>query len=265
MRITVLGSGSRGNALVVEFGATRIAVDAGFGPRALARRLRESGIEPESVQAGVITHEHQDHAQGAFHARAKWRWSLISHAATFASIGAGAAVARLIMPAFGEAVEVDGVRITLYPIPHDAAAPAAVVLEHIATGQRVGVAHDLGRVPEAIVAPFRDLDMAVIEANHDVEMLRNGPYPHSLQRRVSGGAGHLSNAQSGAWIREIASPRLQHVILAHLSETNNRPELAVGAVREALKGSACRAVVAAADQRSPYTAGAVSPSQLALW
>jgi phosphoribosyl 1,2-cyclic phosphodiesterase len=265
VRVTVLGSGSRGNALVVEFGATRIAVDAGFGPRGLARRLRESGIEPESVQAAVITHEHQDHAQGAFHARSKWRWTLISHEATFAKLGAGAAVARLVMPAFGTATEVDGVLVTLYPIPHDAAAPAAVVLEHIASGRRVGVAHDLGAVPAALVAPFRDLDIAVIEANHDVDMLRQGPYPPSLQRRVSGGAGHLSNVQAGAWVREIASARLQHVVLAHLSETNNTPELAVSAVRGALKGSPYRGSVQAAGQRVPCAVGEPAQTQLGLW
>lgn len=265
MRITVLGSGSRGNALVVEFGTVRIAVDVGFGPRSMARRLRACGLEPESVTAAVLTHEHQDHAQGAFHARAKWRWSLIATRPTLASLGAGASVARLHSPSFGAPFDVEGVRVTLFSVPHDAAAPAAVLLEDVRSGARVGVAQDLGSVPDALHHAFRDLDAAVIEANHDPDMLRRGPYPPSLQRRVAGDAGHLSNDQAATWLSSIGGPRLQHVVLAHLSETNNTPALAIRAATRGLRGTGFAGHIHAGHQRDPLIVGSRPPAQFGLW
>ncbi len=265
MRISVVGSGSRGNCLVIDAGTLRLAVDVGFGPRATATRLRAVGIAPESVAAAVLTHEHQDHAQGALDARERWRWTLLGTAETLRALPVGAATARLLPTAYETAQSVGDLRITLFAIPHDAAAPAAVLIEDARTGMRVGIAHDLGVVPERLLSAFRDLDLAVLESNHDVEMLRSGPYPPALQRRVAGGRGHLSNAQCAAWLREIAGPRLRHVVLAHLSETNNVPALAVREARAALDAVRCRATVVPADQRVPVQVGAAPDRQLALW
>jgi phosphoribosyl 1,2-cyclic phosphodiesterase len=265
VRITVLGSGSRGNALVVDFGGTRLVVDVGFGPRAMVRRLREAGIDPASIAGAVITHEHQDHAQGALDMREKWRWPLIGSAGTLAALGTGSATSRLHRPAWGSAWTFEGVAITLHPIPHDAAAPAAVVLEDLRSGTRVGVAHDLGCVPDALIPAFTDLDAAVIEANHDPAMLVNGPYSPALQRRVAGGRGHLSNAQAGEWVSAIASRRLQHVVLAHLSEVNNTPSLAVAAVQGQARRRGYRGAVVAAAQRHAVTVGRTLEGQLTLW
>ncbi len=265
MRVSVLGSGSRGNCLVVEGRDARVVVDVGFGPRSTATRLRALGIAPESIAAAILTHEHQDHAQGAPDARTKWRWTLIGTPDTLRAVPMGAATARLLPSAYEVSQEFEGLRITLYEIPHDAAAPAAVLIEDLRTGERVGVAHDLGVVPARLVTAFQDLDIAVVESNHDSDLLQSGPYPPMLQRRVAGGRGHLSNAQCGAWLRDVAGARLRHVVLAHLSETNNTPALALGAARTALASCGSRATVVAAHQRVPVQVGTPPDRQLALW
>jgi phosphoribosyl 1,2-cyclic phosphodiesterase len=265
VRVSILGSGSRGNALVIDTGAVRLAVDVGFGPRAMARRLREAGLAPESIAGAVLTHEHQDHAQGALDARLKWRWTLLGTAGTLAALEPGAATARLQALPYAAPLAFEGVRVTLFPVPHDAAAPAAVLVEDVRSGWRVGVAQDLGAVPDALRADFRDLDVLVLEANHDPELLRNGPYPPHLQRRISGGRGHLSNAAAAGWLADLAHRGLQHVVLAHLSETNNSPALAVAAARAALRRAGCRAALVAASQREGVAVGAAPSAQLGLW
>jgi phosphoribosyl 1,2-cyclic phosphodiesterase len=265
VRVSVLGSGSRGNCLVIDGREARIIVDVGFGPRATATRLRALGIAPESIAGAVITHEHQDHAQGAPDARTKWRWSLIGTPGTLQAMSLGMATARLLPTAVETPLLFEGLRITLHEIPHDASAPAAVVIEDLRTGERVGVAHDLGVVPPRLVEVFRDVDIAVVESNHDPVMLREGPYPPMLQRRVSGGRGHLSNAQCAAWLRDIAGPRLRHVVLAHLSETNNTAALATDSARAALGAAGCRATVVAAQQRAPVVIGTPPDRQMTLW
>lgn len=250
---------------MIDTGTLRLAVDVGFGPRAMARRLREAGIAPESVAGAVLTHEHQDHAQGALDARLKWRWTLLGTAGTLDALRPGAATARLQAVPTAAATAFEDVDITLLPVPHDAAAPAAVLIEDRRSGWRVGVAQDLGAVPDGLRAAFRDLDVLVVEANHDPELLRQGPYPPHLQRRITGGRGHLSNAAAATWLAEAADRRLRHVVLAHLSETNNTPALALAAAREALRRAGSRATLVAAAQREGVAVGAPPSAQLGLW
>jgi phosphoribosyl 1,2-cyclic phosphodiesterase len=250
MRGWTLGSGSSGNALILEMGATRLIVDCGFGPRATAMRLKTLGIAPESIAGLLVTHEHTDHAQGVFKTQHKWRWPVIGSAATLDAIGGIPTKSRRVV-APGTALTFEGVLIESYAIPHDAAAPLAFRLTALASGERAGVAHDLGRVPDALRTDFAGLELLCVEANHDAELLRNGPYPFHLQERIRGGSGHLSNAQTVEWLGDCVGPRTREVVLLHLSEQNNTPDLAERTVRDGLRRCGFRGSVRAAPRRVP--------------
>ncbi|HMS02632.1 MAG TPA: MBL fold metallo-hydrolase [Gemmatimonadaceae bacterium] len=272
MRLTVLGSGSRGNAILLDAGETRLLVDVGFGVRTIAARLRACGYAPESITGVVLTHEHVDHAQGALDACARWGWPLHATAGTLAALPTPVVPVREL--AHGVPFSIGDVTGCGVAVPHDARDCTAYVFEHRRTGFRTGVALDLGTVPDALPSFFAYLDALVLEANHDEARLRAGPYPWVLKQRILGDLGHLSNAAAAALIGACAHRGLQTVVLAHLSETNNTPTLALEAVREALRqrgraGSATRDAVRAATQRVPLgplagSADRLRPRQLEL-
>ncbi len=262
MRGWTLGSGSSGNALLIESGAHRLLVDCGFGPRALATRLKAIGVAPESISGLLITHEHVDHAQGAERAQHKWRWPVYASAGTLAALPGVTARWRRPLVA-GTPLTIDGFTLEAVSIPHDAAGPFGYAITATASGARVAVAHDLGAVPDALRRAFTQCDVLCLEANHDVEMLRNGPYPWHLQQRIRGGRGHLSNAQGGALAAELAGPSLRAVVLLHLSETNNTPALAERDVTAALRRTKYRGPVTAAPRRVPAPAFALDGARMA--
>ncbi len=256
-RAWTLGSGSAGNALVLEADGARLLVDCGFGPRALAARLKAVGIAPESIRGLVVTHEHVDHAQGVLRAQHKWRWPVLASAGTLDALGGVAERwRRMLRP--GAPLRFEGFHIEGFSVPHDAAAPMAMRITAEASGARAGLAHDLGAVPDDLRGAFRDLDLLCVEANHDVEMLRNGPYPPRLQERIRGGRGHLSNAQAAQWLADIAGRATRDVVLLHLSEQNNTPALAERVARDALRRSGARAEVRAAPRRLPTVVAGVN-------
>lgn len=244
MRVWSLGSGSRGNALVVGSGDRLVLVDCGFGPRALAMRLKAVGLVPEMIEALLLTHEHQDHADGAAKAQHKWRWPVYASAGTHAALRDIPAKHRvLLQPGVPQAVGAFTVDAT--PVPHDAREPLAFALTATASGARIGIAHDLGAVPPALERLFARCDVLCLEANHDGEMLRNGPYPRALQDRIRGGRGHIDNAEAGALARRLSHPGLKALALLHLSETNNTPSLAARSVNAMLGSSRVQAHPAA--------------------
>ncbi len=233
MKVWSLGSGSRGNGLVVASGDRAILVDCGFGPRALALRLKTIGIAPEMVSALVLTHEHQDHADGAARAQHKWRWPVYASAGTHAGVAEIPGKQRHTLTPDAPTV-IAGFRVDALRIAHDAADPLAFAITDDASGARIGIAHDLGAVPPALEQLFARCDALLIEANHDVDMLRNGPYPPSLQARIRGGRGHLNNMETAQLVQRLAHRGLQAVALLHLSETNNTPACAADAVSRGL-------------------------------
>ncbi len=247
MRFCTLASGSKANATLVETGTTRLLVDCGLGPRTLAKRLTDAGVSPASIDAVVLTHEHDDHVKGLAQAVARWGWHVIGTRGTLAGVRDLPPDGRTTL-AYGETLDVGECSIALAWVPHDAAEPAAVVVTATRSGARLGVATDLGHVPDSLAAAFARVDFLVLESNHDEEMLRSGPYPAFLQQRVGGLTGHLSNRQTGALLQRVAHAGLRHVVLAHLSQQNNAPALALGAARGALKGTAFRGTVECADQ-----------------
>jgi phosphoribosyl 1,2-cyclic phosphodiesterase len=247
MRFASLGSGSKGNALVVESGRTRVLIDCGFGPRELATRLARLGLAPADLDAILVTHEHGDHVGGVV--RAAQRFALEVHAShgTFAAAGLAEQVAVNIIDSHA-AFAIGDLRIEPFPVPHDAREPTQFVL---GDGRlRLGVLTDAGCVTPHMVAMLDGCDALVLECNHDLEMLHGGSYPWSLKQRVSGRLGHLDNLAAASLLESMDRSRLQHVVAAHLSEQNNRPELA----RAALAGPlGCRPQeVAVADQRTGF-------------
>lgn len=256
LRVTVLGSGSRGNAILIDGTDGAVLVDAGFGPRSLVRRLNTAGRRADEISALLLTHEHTDHASGAEAACARWGWPLYGSTGTLESLGTtGNAVPRpLDSRAFveGGVTTVHGFHVETTPVPHDARDCRALVITDVRSGARVGIAMDVGRVPEALPDAFARLDLLVVESNHDEQMLARGPYPWSLKQRISGGLGHLSNGAAAAFVSSCAHRGLRGVLLTHLSETNNLPSLAIERTREALRRAGwTRDALSAASQQVP--------------
>ena len=250
MRAWTLGSGSKGNSILLESDGTRVLIDAGYSPRALAQRLAIAGIHPESISAVIVTHEHIDHVRGVSAAQRRWQWQVCGSAGTIAAI-AGLDEHRCTALRSGAAFTIGSLQFELVRIPHDASAPTAVVATATRTGFRTGIAHDLGAVPDVLRTAFLRLDLLLLESNHDEEMLRTGPYPAFLQARISGGSGHLSNRQSAALSRELAGEQLRELVLLHLSEVNNTPRHAVIAAEAGLRGARTKCPVTAAPQDRP--------------
>ncbi len=263
----MLGSGSGGNAVLLEAGACRVLVDAGFGVRTLAARLAQIGVAPDSIEACVLTHEHTDHTRGAAAAARRWGWALhasrgtVAHSPELAGVRVAAFDAGATL-AFS-AMDVQTVRT-----PHDAAEPVGVVATGRASGARATVCTDIGHVSDGVRALCRDADILVLESNHDEGMLRGGPYPPVVQARIAGDRGHLANRHAAALIRDSATRRLRHVVLAHLSEKCNAPDLARETTTREVQRTAYRIVVTTASQRAvagPFdAAGRVEPRQYSL-
>ena len=247
MRFCTLASGSKANVTLVEIGATRLLVDCGLGPRTLAKRLAEAGVAPSSIDAVVVTHEHIDHMKGLAQAVAKWGWPVVSTAGTLAGLRDVPVERRMPLP-YGTPMTIGACVVELVAVPHDAAEPAAVVITSQRSGARLGVATDLGHVPEMLGAAFERIDFLVFESNHCEVMLRNGPYPPFLQARISSDRGHLSNRQTGALLQRVAHKGLRRVLLAHLSQKNNLPAVALQAATAALKGTGFRGSIGCAAQ-----------------
>ena len=268
LRITVLGSGSRGNAILIDGTDGAVLVDAGFGPRSLVRRLNAAGRRPEEISALVLTHEHTDHASGAAAACARWGWPLYGSAGTLDALGVGRGT--VVSPREARAFTADGPTaisgflLETTSVPHDARDCRALVFTDIRSGARAGVAMDVGQVPDALPLAFARLDLIAIESNHDEQLLASGPYPWSLKQRISGGLGHLSNGAAAAFVSACAHRGLRGVLLTHLSETNNRPALAIERSRDALRRAGwTRDALSAASQHIPLAP--MTSSGAAAW
>lgn len=234
LRFRVLGSGSTGNATLVEGPGASVLIDAGLGPRALAERLQSAGVDPASLAAIVVSHEHGDHARGAAAFSAKWGVRLCGSRGTYAAAGFGAVeVAGYDVLEPGGTRSFGSLTVTAVPVPHDAAGPLAFVVA--SEGDRLGHATDLGHVGRALVRAFRTCDAVLIESNYDPGLLRDGSYPWSLKERILGPVGHLSNGDVARFLADGLGDACRTVVLAHLSQNNNHPELARMAAEEALR------------------------------
>ena len=234
LRFRVLGSGSAGNATVVETEGTRILIDAGLGPRILAERLQSAGIDPAALDAIFISHEHSDHARGAAAFSARWGVRLCGTRGTYAAAGFGAeTIAGYDVIEAGVPRTLGALTVTGLSVPHDAAEPLAFVVTSPAAS--FGHATDLGHLTRGLVEAFRGCDAVLMESIYDPDMLRRGPYPWSLKERILGGRGHLSNGDVARFLGEGLGDACRTVVLAHLSQKNNHPEVAHLAANQALR------------------------------
>lgn len=238
MRFCSLGSGSAGNATLVEASqgitVTRILIDAGFSERELTRRLARAGCAPADVDAVFITHEHGDHVGCSLAFARRHRKPLITSRGTWRAIAREEFDAGLLRLAHdGEAITLGDLELQPFAVPHDAQEPLQLCLSDGAV--RVGVVTDLGSAPGTVAQALGHCQALLLECNHDEAMLRSGPYPPMLKRRILGTHGHLSNEAAADLLVRCRHETLGTVIAAHLSERNNSPTLAREALAAALE------------------------------
>ncbi|HVW49053.1 MAG TPA: MBL fold metallo-hydrolase [Trinickia sp.] len=232
MRFASLGSGSEGNALVVEAASehttTRVLLDCGFSAKELERRLARLHCGIDALDAIVVTHEHSDHIGSALTLARKWSLPLYMSWGTAKAVGADSAGIDLHVLWGDETAAIGDIELSPYTVPHDAREPLQFVFSDGA--HRLGVLTDVGACTPHITAMLNGCNALVLECNHDVQMLATSRYPQSLKARIGGNHGHLSNDAAAEILRGLDRTRLTHVVAAHLSQQNNLPDLAQAAL-----------------------------------
>lgn len=239
--VSMLASGSRGNCAVVASACTKLLVDAGISCRETFKRLKVLGEDPHSLSAILITHEHCDHIYGLATLAKKLRIPVFMTGATHQAWARAQRNEKGERPRLekfeqfesGHRFQVGDIEVRPFTIPHDAADPVGLTFR--ADGIKVGIATDLGYMPPNVCDQIRGCDVLVIESNHDLEMLRGGPYPWSVKQRVGSPTGHLSNDKLAKFLCTEYDGTASYIVLAHLSELNNHPELALGTAAKALE------------------------------
>ncbi len=238
--VSILASGSRGNSAIVASSRTRILVDAGISCRETFKRMKALGEDPHALAAILITHEHNDHVYGLEVLARKLGIPVFMTGATHQAWakavrdadGERPHLEKLEMFTAGRSFQIGDVAVTAFTIPHDAADPVGFTFR--AEGMKAGFATDLGYLPASVCDHLRRCDLLVLESNHDLEMLRVGPYPWAVKQRVMSRVGHLSNEALAEFFANDYDGGAAYVVLAHLSEQNNHPELARRAAEQAL-------------------------------
>jgi phosphoribosyl 1,2-cyclic phosphodiesterase len=237
VRVCVLGSGSRGNSTLIATEKTRLLVDAGFSRRETYARLDAVGERADPALTGiVISHEHSDHIRGLASLARDSKAPIYIAAATRDAIRWDRRLKAFEMFSAGGKFTVGDIEITPFNIPHDAADPVAFTFD--TQGIRIGLVTDLGYIPELVKRHVAGCHCLIFESNHDLEMLKIGPYPWAVKQRVMSRTGHLSNRTTGEFLHDGFDGTAQVLVLAHLSENNNHPEIARLSALEALNGRA---------------------------
>lgn len=238
MRFASLGSGSAGNATLVEAGETRLLLDCGFSVKETVQRLARLSLAAEQLNGILVTHEHDDHARGVFKLAARYQIPVWLTHGTYRMCERylPSQPVNLHLIDAHTPFALRDIEVHPYPVPHDAREPAQFVFTDGA--HKLGVLTDVGSVTPHIVAMLQACDGLLLECNHDLEMLRTGPYMQSLKKRVGGWLGHLDNQSSAQLLGQLDNRRLKHLVAAHLSEKNNTPALARQALSEVLHCSA---------------------------
>lgn len=260
-----LGSGSSGNALLLAAPGCNLLIDCGLGVRTIAAGLKALGLDWGSLSGVLITHEHSDHIRAL---DPLVRKGIPVYCSKGTAIGSRLAPRHYQQLSLDRALQIDSATIHPVPVSHDAAEPCGFFIE--TPGQAVAIITDTGEARDAFLEPIRLSKLVVFEANHDLQMLRSGPYPWHLKRRVESSRGHLSNADCGATLRRALEDGARpDVWLAHLSETNNHPDLALSTVKRALGELADSLRIEALTRRGEFYRRAANvepmPSQLSLF
>ncbi|MGF6526851.1 MBL fold metallo-hydrolase [Variovorax sp. PvP013] len=254
LRFRSLGSGSTGNATLVEASSegrrSLLLIDCGFGIRQLDKRLAGAGVAASDIDAIFITHEHGDHIGCVQTLSKRERIPVWMSEGTWLATGGHDYEGRLHLARDGEHIAVGDLDVRPFTVPHDAREP--LQLRCTDGARTLGVLTDLGHATPHVMAQLVGLDALLLECNHDVDLLAASAYPPFLKLRVGGNYGHLSNAAAAAIARAVHHPGLRHVVGAHLSEQNNRPDLVRLALAEALGASEGDMVAATATGGSPW-------------
>lgn len=251
--LTILGSGSRGNAALLATDSTCILLDCGFSRRELLRRMALCGCPPERLNAVLITHEHTDHVAGLPRLAASVAAPVFINPGTRDAMGrAGDELPRVESFTPGQSFTIGDIEVSAFTISHDAADPVAFRFR--AAGVRVAFVTDLGYMAANVADQVRGADCLVLESNHDLEMLKSGGYPWPLKQRVLSRVGHLSNAGLAEFLTGEFDGAAAHLVLAHLSENNNLPHLAQISAERALAPRLFRPQLHLAQQDAPLAA-----------
>jgi phosphoribosyl 1,2-cyclic phosphodiesterase len=248
LRFCLLASGSKGNAIYIESKGQALLVDNGLSGVELMRRLESVNLDAHRIKAILLTHEHRDHSSGVGIAARKLRVPVVATKETWAACPNKKKVNHLAMEA-GRSFELGGIQVTPFNIPHDAADPVGFVIQ--AGAARLGLCTDLGWATRLVAARLAGCNALVLESNHDPQMLVNGPYKEWLKQRVRSRHGHLSNQEGAALLGKLHHADLREVVLAHLSETNNTPELAKAETKATLEQMDSKANLSLACQSRP--------------
>lgn len=243
LSVSVLASGSRGNATYLSDGHTAILIDAGLSGVEIQRRMADKGLDPSSLDAILVSHEHSDHIHGV--GVLSRRFDLPVYISDGTLQAAAKALGKLVGVCpftCGRPFSIGNLAIHPFSISHDAQDPAGFTIG--GNGAKVGVATDLGIVTSVVKTHLAACDILILEANHDPQMLIDGPYPWPLKQRIRGRSGHLSNDDAAQLLETLQHDRLAHVILAHLSEENNTADKARRAIASVLNGAGARLHVA---------------------
>lgn len=224
MRVCLLASGSKGNSLFIKSGESRILVDAGLSGRELESRLTRIGEDPAKLDAILVTHEHRDHVTAVGPLARRYHLPVYVHPQTHAAMPNPGRLDQLNEFETSSRFCLRDLEIEPFSITHDAAAPVGFLID--TPDGRIGVATDLGIATRLVAEQLKRCRVLVVESNHDEEMLRDGPYPWHLKQRIRGNHGHLSNTAASELLEDLLWDGMEAVFLAHLSETNNDPQLA---------------------------------------
>ncbi|MBQ7477311.1 MAG: MBL fold metallo-hydrolase [Selenomonadaceae bacterium] len=249
MRVSVLASGSKGNAIFVELDGMRLLVDAGISATRIKRGLMEQGVDAGALDGVLVTHEHTDHVNGLPMLSKWYHLPIFTRSGTIEHMACREKIPMECFHAIEEGFQLGGVRIVSFNIPHDAVDPVGYRIEGSET---CVVATDFGFVTSSVQSALEGADVMVLEANHDPGMLRQGSYPWPLKRRILSNRGHLANSDA-AWALVRLNRRPRQVFLAHLSEENNRPELAQETVQSILARQGVEISLAMASQYEPVS------------
>ncbi len=246
----VLGSGSRGNCFALECDGVVLLLDAGFSAKEIEKRAGRAGLDLGRVVGIAVTHEHGDHSTGAARLAARYGVPLFTAPGTFAALGTEPDSVAYAPLHGGSAVEIGPFSIAACRTPHDANEPQALAV-HTIGGVSVGIAYDLGRVTAGVRYLLRGLGALILESNYDEVLLRTSSYPPSVQQRIAGNGGHLSNRAAADLLTELCHAELSTVVLAHLSQQCNTEVAARSTVEPALRRAGFRGALHVARQDEP--------------
>jgi phosphoribosyl 1,2-cyclic phosphodiesterase len=248
--VCMLASGSKGNCIHICSGNTAILVDAGLSGREIERRMHQRSLSPELLKAIIVSHEHVDHIRGVGVLARRYNLPVFMSSET--ACAALAALGELPQARHfqaGQQFAIPPFSIHPFTVSHDAVDPVGFIISM--NGSRIGIATDLGIATGLVEEHLKGCHLLVLEANHDLEMLLNGPYPWPLKQRIKSRNGHLSNEAAEALLRTVMNADLRYVVLGHLSETNNTATQALASVKKATEGQEVRVIVAEQDRSGP--------------